>query len=89
MSCCGNQRTQLQATRRPSYSLASNIFPATAPARRYVVCFEYIGKTALTVIGGATGQRYRFGRPCARVIVDPRDRPSLSAVPNLLEVYGA
>jgi hypothetical protein len=54
-----------------------------APARQAVVCFEYVGQTRMTVIGGATGRRYRFDRPGARVTVDPRDRPSLAAVPNL------
>jgi hypothetical protein len=58
----------------------------TAPARRFVVCFEYIGQTGMTAIGGATGRRYRFDRPGVRVIVDPRDRPSLAAVPNLRQV---
>jgi hypothetical protein len=55
-------------------------------ARQFVVCFEYVGPTGLTAIGGVSGRRYRFDRPGARVIVDPRDRPSLAAVPNLRQV---
>ncbi len=53
---------------------------------RYQVCFEYVGRTALTAIGGATGRRYRFEGPGARVVVDPRDRPSLAQVPTLRQV---
>lgn len=49
----------------------------------FVVCFEYIGKTGLTVLGPVSGERYRFDGPGARVVVDPRDRPSLTIVPNL------
>ncbi len=88
MSCCGSQRNQFQAIRLPSppSSQVANSPPVTAPVHRFVIRFEYIGQTGLTVIGGVTGQRYRFDRPGARVIVDPRDRPSLVAVPNLRQV---
>ena len=54
--------------------------------RQFVVCFEYVGQSGLTAIGGATGQRYRFDRPGARIVVDPRDRPSLATVPNLKQM---
>lgn len=57
-----------------------------APINGHVVnkpLFEYVGTTALTVIGPASGRRYRFERPGARVIVDPRDRAALEAVPQL------
>lgn len=40
----------------------------------------------MTVVGGATGQRYRFDHPGAVVQVDPRDRPSLTGVPGLRQV---
>jgi hypothetical protein len=45
--------------------------------------FEYVGHTALTVIGPGSGLRYRFDRPGARLAVDPRDRSALAAVPVL------
>ena len=45
--------------------------------------FEYVGATALTVIGPITNKRYRFVGRGARVAVDGRDAPSLGAVPNL------
>ena len=88
MSCCGSQRRQLQGI-RPSYPPTSPMPNETFVApreRRFVVCFEYIGQTSLTVIGGVSGRRYRFERPGIRIIVDPHDRPSLAAVPNLRQV---
>lgn len=88
MPCCGSQRTQFQATGPPSRppNVVTNSPAVTAPVRHFVVCFEYIGQTGLTAIGGATGRRYRFDQPGARVIVDPHDRPSLATVPNLRQV---
>jgi hypothetical protein len=44
---------------------------------------EYVGRTALTVTGPATGVVYRFAAPGARQKVDPRDRPALMKVPSL------
>jgi len=51
-----------------------------------VIRFEYAGKTGMTVQGPVTGKRYRFDKPGSRVLVDPRDSPSLSAVPHLRRV---
>jgi len=48
-----------------------------------LIAFEYIGRTALTVIGPGSRTTYRFDKPGARVMVDTRDRPSLNAVPML------
>lgn len=45
--------------------------------------FEYLGASALTVTGPATGTRYRFDRPASRVVVDARDAPALRQVPRL------
>jgi hypothetical protein len=88
MSCCGKQRSQFHAIKpaQPPTGPAFNSQRAAALARQFVICFEYIGTTGLTAIGGATGTRYRFDRPGARVIVDPRDRPSLAAVAKLQQV---
>jgi len=69
MSCCGNQRRPF---RHREYST-----PA-AP-----IAFEYIGKTSAVVIGGVTGKHYSFTSSGARIEVDPRDVPSLQAVPVL------
>jgi hypothetical protein len=88
MSCCGNQRIKFHIN-RPNHTrfkrLDINSYTEVT-ARKSILCFEYIGKTGLTTIGGATGRRYRFDRHGSRVIVDPRDRPSLAAVPNLRQV---
>ena len=51
-------------------------------APRSGLAFEYVGHTALTLVGPASGQRYRF-TPGAIVAVDPRDRPVLAAIPLL------
>ncbi len=40
----------------------------------------YVGRTSLTVIGSATGRRYIFDRPGARLGVDPRDAASMSGI---------
>ena len=45
--------------------------------------FEYIGATGLTVIGQASGRRYRFDGPGAQVAVDGRDRAALDALSHL------
>jgi hypothetical protein len=49
--------------------------------------FEYVGPTAMTVTGGATGRQYRFDRPGMRVAVEPTDENSLRRVPHLRRVY--
>jgi hypothetical protein len=54
---------------------------ATMPRPKPV--YEYVGATALTVIGPGSGLRYRFDRPGAALAVDPRDRAALDAVPLL------
>jgi hypothetical protein len=62
--------------------------PAAGRRLRAMATFEYQGRTALTVVGPVTGQTYRFQAAGARLAVDLRDRPGLSAVPNLREVWG-
>lgn len=76
MSCCGKARTQLKLT-------------ASQTARRPAAfVFEYVGRTRMNVIGPATRTSYRFDRPGARVLVDGRDRGSLSTIPLLRQVIG-
>jgi hypothetical protein len=48
--------------------------------------FEYVGKTALTVVSPLTGRQYRFAQPGARLDVDVKDRSWLAFVPNLQRV---
>jgi hypothetical protein len=52
-------------------------------ARHTTVLFEYVGYTSLLITGPATRKSYRFDQPGARVLVDGRDRLSLSTVPVL------
>jgi hypothetical protein len=40
----------------------------------------YLGGSVLNVIGGATGRRYRFDGPGAKLAVDRRDAPGLAAI---------
>ncbi len=76
MSCCGKTRS-LAGT-------ATSGEPADQTTRSPgMIAFEYIGRTALTVIGPASRTTYRFDRPGARLRVDERDRPSLDALPML------
>jgi hypothetical protein len=77
MGCCGGTR--------PGPGAALGPGPGARP-RRSTVEFEYVGATAMTVTGPATGRRYRFDGPGARVVVDPRDRPGLAAVPRLRQL---
>ena len=60
--------------------------PRHEPSRRDGETFAYLGRTALTVTGPATGLVYRFAAPGARVRVDPRDAIALRRVPVLRAV---
>ena len=72
MSCCGKMRQ------------AVSPLPANAGSiGRDSATFEYVGRGALSVVGGATGRRYDFIGGGAQVRVDPRDRPSLMQVSRL------
>jgi hypothetical protein len=50
------------------------------------VIFEYIGRTALRVVGRASGIQYHFKQPGTRLTVDGRDRDSLDLLPMLKQV---
>ena len=62
---------------------ANSVVRGTAGAS---VQLEYVGRTSLSAIGPATGRRYRFGMPGARVAVDLRDRQSLLSIPHLRQI---
>ena len=51
--------------------------------------FQYAGHTSLTVRGPVTGRIYQFTRAGAILSVDPRDAPSLAAVPQLVRTFSA
>jgi len=75
MSCCGKSRGMA------GNGVSGRANEATPSPG--LIAFEYIGRTALTVIGPASRTTYRFEEPGARVVVDARDRPSLNALPML------
>jgi len=86
MSCCGQKRTQ---QRKMSSAFAHELAATHTSAGRFPMgraYFEYIGLTAITVVGNATGRQYRFATPSVPVVVDARDRWSLSRVPLLREI---
>ena len=68
--CCGRTRHVAASPRHQT-------------ARRDGETFAYLGRTALTVTGQATGLVYRFAAPGTRVRVDPRDAIALRRVPVL------
>ena len=76
MSCCGQARS----------SAGIAVTNGLALPGADLAVFEYVGRTALTVVGRATGVQYRFAQPGSRVTVDLRDRYSLDALPMLKQV---
>jgi len=77
MSCCGNERQ--------AWPQAEN--SGLRPELK-AVNFEYTGRSALTVMGPLTGQRYRFGAPGTVLAVDARDAGFMMAVPHLKRMRG-
>lgn len=74
MSCCG-----------------SRYRPPTTPGRVATrpVTLEFVGPGSLTIFGRATGTRYHFPGPGARLRVDPRDAPVLEIIRGLKVVEQA
>ncbi|HPS73986.1 MAG TPA: hypothetical protein PLD52_06790 [Bacteroidales bacterium] len=95
MSCCGKKRASFPAgppglpapftVRQTARSPESAGEPGNS--RSSSIFFEYTGKTGMTVWGAISGKRYRFEKPGSRVMIDPRDRPSLAQVPNLKQTW--
>jgi hypothetical protein len=95
MVCCGNKRSRLSIPRRQSVApKTARVGPQPArpgalartsppPVASGTTLFEYVGLTAMTVIGRVTGRRYRFERPGTTVAVDTRDVPGFSMVPHV------
>jgi hypothetical protein len=90
--CCGNQRQQISTKSRPvSGPVQSSPIAPAAPRQslpRGGVYFEYCGGSALTVVSPLTARSYRFDRPGARIVPDPRDTPWLTFVPQLKRIGG-
>ena len=75
--CCGKERQQINEPAAPPVVVQT---PGVA--------FEYRGPTALTVVSPITSRKYRFERPGAQVIVDPRDVSWLTFMPQLRRAPG-
>lgn len=94
MSCCGQSRSRPgpgvggppPATPGNPITPPATSLVAPTPARSLRLVFEYLGATALTVVGPVSGRRYHFPASGARLTVDPRDRPGLARVPKLRQV---
>lgn len=70
MSCCGQGRRSHERMSGQAYERGE--ITRTAPPAGSVF-FEYVGGTAMTVVGPVTGRRYRFGWPGAQVAIDEQD----------------
>ena len=78
MSCCGKKR-EMWRSRPPQ-------LPAAPVSHSGVVYFRYLGKTGLTLVGAVTGKVYQFTGSGAAAAADPRDAPSMAAVPLLTQI---
>jgi hypothetical protein len=67
----------------PAVAVARGVPVVAARAKAAGPVFEYVGRTGLTAASPVTGNRYRFDRAGARLVVDPRDSRWLLSVPNL------
>ena len=85
--CCGSQRQQFRPARSDAHAVrAAGDRASEATRRQPAVYFEHVGSRGLTVVGGASGARYRFEARGVVVAADPRDRLSLQGVPSLRQV---
>lgn len=78
MSCCGKKRDLWRWESSPA--------TRAGPSGSTLVYFRYLGKRSLTVVGPATGRSYRFAATGATTAADPRDAPSIAAIPELIRV---
>jgi len=58
-------------------TLWSRLFRPPRPVRKQWIDITYVGETALTLFGGVSGARYRFGWRGACLPVDIRDATDL------------
>lgn len=82
MSCCGKARASLQVPSNTRPEPLARSVPSRLQAADSLLV-EYVGSTALTVRGPASGNVYRFSSRGARMLVDGRDAPFLLAIPQL------
>jgi len=81
--CCGRNPSRSPFI-VPSHGLAKGPVGLTSPVGfSSGPAFQYLGGTALTIIGPVSGARYRFEQTGSQLHVDPRDRAALLRVPVL------
>jgi hypothetical protein len=83
MCNCGQKRTEYSGGNAGSVNTQKR---APVQTSQFYSSFEYIGKTALTVIGKVTGTQYRFNYPGNRQNIDYRDVPGMISIPVLKKV---
>lgn len=90
MGCCSEKRARWSKSVASPSTVAAAAKAVGPVAREFpltrTVGFEYVGETALSVLGPITRIHYRFGATGARVEVEHRDAPYVSGVPNLRRV---
>lgn len=85
MCNCGNKRNEFVS--RQSFKPGGNQ-PMQQPQAKTIdnIPFEYIGNTALTVTGNATGKRYRYTKKGEALLIDYRDSLAMMNVPLLKRI---
>jgi hypothetical protein len=78
--CCGRNRDQALSNANVQTAVAR---PQTFASGMAGIPAQYLGTTAMTVLGPVSGKVYRFDRPGAQVDLDRRDLSALAAVPKL------
>jgi hypothetical protein len=82
--CCGRNNNQRSAQHSvPGRAPAPGAAGLHSHAFQSGPLFQYIGSTALTVMGPISGALYRFQRTGSWLHVDPRDRAGLMRIPVL------
>jgi len=78
MSCCGKKRDAWRGE--------SPQTPRAHPKNSQFIYFRYTGNKILKVVGPVSGHVYEFSGSGAAAATDPRDAPSIAAVPHLVQV---
>jgi hypothetical protein len=87
MACCGKNR--MMSMSRPVTPFAEQIRTGLRQSQENSnpgLFFKYVGNKKMTVIGPISGRAYQFNGFGSTSAVDPRDAPSVAAVPHLILV---
>ena len=81
--CCGRNQNRPRFI-VPSHGLTqAPVAPVSHAGFSSGPVFQYLGRTALTIVGPISGAHYRFEQPGSKLHIDPRDRIGLLRVPVL------